>query len=160
MTESAFVPTTDRLEEAWRALRDNIRGREAELAALRSQFQILDEARALLIMRAGAGDAAVIFDSARSKVGLREAVLTSVMDSETGIGFAELCAAVMRQVKSDRYSSERSLAAAVQTTVRRLIAKGEVALYVQDGVRMYVSGPNTQTPDELEPRHNRASRTT
>lgn len=154
MTESAPAPTTDRLEEAWRALRDNIRRREAELAALRSQFQILDEARALLIMRAGAGDS-VIFDSARSKIGLRDAVLTAVTESETGIGFPELCAAVMRQVDSDRYSSDRSLEAAVQTTVRRLIAKGEVALHMQEGTRKYVRGPNVQIPDEVKPGSNR-----
>jgi hypothetical protein len=139
MSDPAFAPT-DRLEEAWSALRDNIRRREVELAALRHEFQILDEARALLIMRAGAGNSPIAFDSSKSKMGLQEAVLSSVRESELGIKFSDLCSAVMRRVGSDRYSSERSLIAAVQTTVRRLIARGEVALFVQEGVRKYVIG--------------------
>lgn len=141
MSDPAFVPT-DRLEEAWSALRDNIRRREAELAALRHEFQILDEARALLIMRTGAGDSPVAFDSNRSKVGLQEAVLSAVRESELGIEFPDICSAVMRRVESGRYSSERSLVAAVQTTVRRLIARGEIALFMQEGVRKYVIGPS------------------
>jgi hypothetical protein len=147
MSDPASAPT-DRLEKAWSALRDNIRRREAELAALRHEFQILDEARALLIMRAGAGDSPIAFDSNRAKIGLREAVLVSVRDSELGIEFADLCAAVMRQVGSGRYSNERSLVAAVQTTLRRLIAQGEVALFMREGVRKYVVGPSNGSSDE------------
>lgn len=147
MGDPAFVHT-DRLEEAWSALRDNIRRREAELAALKHEFQILDQARALLIMRKGAGDSPVAFESNRSKIGLQEAVLSSVREAELGINFAELCSAVMRYVDLDRYSSERSLAAAVQTTVRRLIARGEVAMSMQGGVRKYVIGPNDGASNE------------
>lgn len=135
----------DKLEEAWRALRDNIRRREAELAALKHEFQILDDARALLIMRAGAGDSPVAFDSNRVKIGLREAVLRSVHESELGIEFPTLCAAVMRHVEQDRYSNERSLTAAIQTTLRRLIAQGEVAMFMREGVRKYVTGSRKES---------------
>lgn len=152
MTDSAFVPP-DRLEDAWSALRDNIRRREAELAALKHEFQILDEARALLIMRAGAGDSPVSFDSNKAKIGLREAVLTCVRESELGIGFADLCKAVTRQVGSERYSNERSLVAAVQTTIRRLIAQGEVSLFMREGVRKYVIGSIDESSDKTP--HNR-----
>jgi hypothetical protein len=147
MSDLAFVPA-DRLEEAWSALRDNIRRREAELAALKHEFQILDEARALLIMRAGAGDSPVSFDSNKTKVGLREAVLACVRESELGIGFADLCTAVMRQVGSERYSTERSLVAAVQTTLRRLIAQGEVSLFMREGARKYVIGSSVESSDK------------
>lgn len=148
MSDSTSTPI-DRLEEAWSTLRDNIRRREAELAALRHEFQILDEARALLIMRAGTGGAPIAFDSSRAKIGLREAVLTSVRDSELGIEFADLCAEVMRQVGADRYSNERSLVAAVQTTLRRLIAQGEVALFMRDGVRKYVVGRSNEAANDV-----------
>jgi hypothetical protein len=148
MTNPSPLPS-ERLEEEWTVLREQIRRREVELAALLRQFRVLDEARALLIMRACAGEAVVAFETKMPKLGLRDAVLSSVAGAELGIRLRELCEAVIRLVDPNRYSTERSLEAAVQTTVRRLILQGEVSQFMQDGVRKYVIGPTSALSDEI-----------
>lgn len=138
----------DRLEEEWRILRDAIKYHETELAAMKKQFEILDNARAVLIMRSMGAKMPNALTAQKQKLGLRDAVLKAIVDSEMGIGLPDLCGAVALRVDSERYASERSLEAAVQTTVRRLIAQGVVALHVRSGVRKYVQGPNAHRMDE------------
>lgn len=132
-------PQLDRLEGAWRELGDTIRRREAELSALKHEFKILDQARALLIMRTSAGtDASVSFPGIKRAIGLKEAILECISASELGLTLSELCTAVATKVDEDRYANERSLVAAVQTTVRRMIVRGEIALTAHGAKSRYV----------------------
>lgn len=140
----------DKLESAWRSLREEIRLRENELSALKNEFQILDQARSVLIMRAGAGASSSIplFTSKRA-IGLKEAILACLSASEFGLDMDELIFSVQNKVDEGRYVSDRSLYAAVQTTVRRMIARGEVAITAHDEKRRYVTGhmANQSSPE-------------
>lgn len=148
MTNLVDIP--DRLEDAWRKLGETIRQREAELSELKLEFQVLDQARILLLTRAAGGSFAAFAAKQQNKVGLRDAVLASVDKTDIGLTFQELCLAVKGKVDMDRYANERSFVAAVQTTTRRLVARGEISLGVQDKVQRYTLGPqNADTiPDE------------
>lgn len=133
----------DSLEVAWRTLAETIRRKEAELSAMKQEFQILDQARALLLMRAnpGAGVSLPVLGTRRA-IGLKEAILECLAASEFGLDMYELIPAVAAKVDADRYAHERSLYAAVQTTLRRMIARGEIAMTVHDEKRRYIVAPS------------------
>ncbi len=132
----------DRLEDAWRKLRDTIRQRESELAALRNEFEILDQARALLIMRGWPGNnSSVLLHAPKQRIGLKDAIYASLSAAEFGLDIRDLVSAVAAQVDDSRYSSERSLQAAVHTTVRRMLGAGEVTLIVTETSRCYAIAP-------------------
>jgi hypothetical protein len=134
----------DRLEDAWRKLGALVRERERELAELKREFLVLDEARALLIMRSDVRYSPAMSNRlpvSKPKMGLLHAVIASVRDSEEGLTLGQLCEAVQSRVSLDRYANERSFVAAVQTTVRRLMARSHLALSVSDGTTKYMLGP-------------------
>lgn len=149
----------DRLEEAWRELGAAIRRREKELASLKEEFRILDQARAVLMLREGAGgESPVLFSPAKKQIGLKEAIVESIAGSEFGLELAELLSAIRTKIDDTKYSSERSFIAAIQTTVRRMIISGELALTAHNAIQRYIVGPKAgrydgqgmSSNDELE----------
>lgn len=141
----------DRLDEAWRELGASISRREAELAALREEFRILDQARAILMLRTGSGsDAPLLFFSTKKATGLKEAIQESISNSEFGLTLDELVRAVSTKIDDSKYANERSFIAAIQTTVRRMIARSELALSVHDGQQRYVLGPIAEPQEGLD----------
>lgn len=136
MSESGVQ--TDRLEETWRKLRDVIRQRELELTALKQEFEILDQARALVILRGSGNSNSPVLPQPKRRVGLKDAICAALSASEVGLSLDELVDAVSAKVDDDRYASERSLQAAVQTTVRRMLAAAEVMIIPQGDSRRYL----------------------
>lgn len=136
----------DRLEEAWQKLRHAIRSREVELAALKQEFEILDQARSLVILRGvSADDAPVLLQASRRRVGLKEAIQVSLAAAEFGLDLQGLVDAVDAKVEGSRYATERSLQAAVQTTVRRMLATGEVTMLPDENARRYILSEKVST---------------
>jgi hypothetical protein len=127
----------DRLEEAWLRLAAVIRQREAELELLKKEFSILDRARALILNRDHGQARNTSLEGQSKRLGLRAEVLAAITNSEFGLSFSALVACIGERVDPSRYSSERSFNAAIQTTVRRLVAEGQVAFSSRNGKVIY-----------------------
>jgi hypothetical protein len=135
----------DRLEDEWLRLGALIKQREAELVALKKTFDILDQARAVILQRSVKSHANV--PTRVPKLGLRAAVLAVVQKSEFGLPITSLCDAVAANIEIDRYSSLRSLQAAVLTTARRLVTDGELKMVAIDGKPCYIPSSESTDPD-------------
>lgn len=137
---------SDRLEEAWKRLGQEIQQKERELAELRRKLKVLDDARVLIMKEEShAGSTIHARPKPEPPKTFTEAILRAIEEQpprEDGYSAAEIARAVRLEFASGA-SSPNSYHASVYVTLMRLAKKGDIRVIPTKAGRRFAKADPT-----------------
>lgn len=137
------MANTDRLDEAWRKLGSIIKNKEAELEDLRRKFQVLEEAR-ILVVSDTSSDASSRYAAQNVPASLKDAVLQYIhsLPGDQMVTAAATTEAMRKRGLGGK-SKSNSFYSGVYVTLLRLTKSGDIRSAKGTAGRMFGKSDRT-----------------